>query len=90
MSSFNDTCRIEGRCSKCRRLVGQRPLLGMPAETDEYLCQQCGGMDSRIEQPSRLMRFWYRLFPTDTHCGVCRKEIPGGSTKGVCGQCDVR
>lgn len=47
-NTFRDTCLIEGRCLKCRQLVVQRPLLGIPPETDDYRCRPCGGSDIRI------------------------------------------
>ena len=37
----------------------------------------------------RFWRFCNRLFPLRTHCGICKAEIQGGSTKGVCGECDA-
>jgi hypothetical protein len=57
-----EICRIEGRCIKCRQLVAQRALAGTSDDKEDYLCRRCGGVDSRVEQPTGLMRFWKRLF----------------------------
>lgn len=76
MSALTDTCRIEGRCIKCRRLVVQRPLLGVASERDDYVCGPCGGPDVRLQGGNVISKF-FRQMTTPTAFSFSSRGLSG-------------